>query len=73
MHKECLRALLPVASVAVRVAWMLQTDNYHFVATRLHWKARDSAAWSLATWVRTVLLHVTESSFQSGVFAWGQS
>jgi len=30
--KEGLRALLPVASVAVRVAWMLQTDNYYLDA-----------------------------------------
>ena len=27
--KEGLRALLPVASVAARTAWMLQTDNYY--------------------------------------------
>ena len=27
--KEGMRALLPVASVAVRTAWMLQTDNYY--------------------------------------------
>ena len=31
-HKEGLRALLPVASVAARVAWMLQTDNYYLDA-----------------------------------------
>ena len=32
VHKEGLRALLPVASVAARVAWMLQTDNYYLDA-----------------------------------------
>ena len=30
--KEGLRALLPVASVAARVSWMLQTDNYYLDA-----------------------------------------
>ena len=32
LQKEGLRALLPVASIAARVAWMLQTDNYYLEA-----------------------------------------